>query len=634
MHRLTRSSAACLLALLVACASRVRGPRGDYLDFIRADQIPARVETRSNADSLWGSAARSASGDGVSEARRADLELLVHRFAPTLVLSRGDYVDVAGRRYRLIPTDVSLFTDTLRVDRVRAAPVEVYESQDIPFGDIDPCLLAELADSAAFNHNDPDVLEVWYFDFPGEGPRDWWDAYGRFRAGPDSTRWATPTTYAHPFVDDKGRLVIQYWFFYPFNDYIGNHEGDTEHINVVTDTSRTAIDEVHYFFHARSIRVTRKGRAPEIVDGTHPVVYVGGRAYNVFDYPIRLFSGERNEGSHGSFPYPGEWEAAAGLGMPESVNRVDGDSTRVIPWQRLRVVLTPEPARIDYRRNPQALKEWAWLVLPIRLGYPSAPSLGSEVRFADVGNRSPHGFAYNAGWNRTAPGLTYPAYPPQRVGWFESAVEDILQPWYWLYAFRTPRYVPDWRESGHSRTELEALGLVPRSNWAERGIGSTLLGVHITSIRGDSAATFGTTVGVSLWRNFWARARLGWFELLGGYQKISRDAGPSGSLFVYPITANVVVAFPEARFRPYLAFGGGAYGWESQIKTTGDTQVETPGWSHGWTGGVGLEYYLRAHVAFDVAVRYHRATGPEAIAKLGPEGLRFTTVWIGHYLRF
>jgi hypothetical protein len=48
--------------------------------------------------------------------------------------------------------------------------------------------------------------------------------------------------------------VIQYWFSYPINDYIGNHEG-TEHINVVVNESRNAVAEVQYFFHARSIRL-------------------------------------------------------------------------------------------------------------------------------------------------------------------------------------------------------------------------------------------------------------------------------------------------------------------------------------------------------------------------------------------
>jgi long-subunit fatty acid transport protein len=62
--------------------------------------------------------------------------------------------------------------------------------------------------------------------------------------------------------------------------------------------------------------------------------------------------------------------------------------------------------------------------------------------------------------------------------------------------------------------------------------------------------------------------------------------------------------------------------------------METPGWSPGWNAGVGLEYYLRPRVAFDVGVRYHQATGPEAISKLGPDGLRFTTIWFGHYVRF
>ena len=57
-------------------------------------------------------------------------------------------------------------------------------------------------------------------------------------------------------------------------------------------------------------RLALRKYRPEIVDSTHLVVYVGGRMYHVLDYPIRLVAGDRNEGSHGNFPYAGEWEAA------------------------------------------------------------------------------------------------------------------------------------------------------------------------------------------------------------------------------------------------------------------------------------------------------------------------------------
>ena len=89
--------------------------------------------------------------------------------------------------------------------------------------------------------SDPDHLEIWYFDFPGESPRYWWKEYTRLRAGPDSAGWAAPVVWVHPYLDATGRVVLQYWYFYPFNDYMSDHEGDWEHINVVLNEDRASI---------------------------------------------------------------------------------------------------------------------------------------------------------------------------------------------------------------------------------------------------------------------------------------------------------------------------------------------------------------------------------------------------------
>ncbi len=379
-----------LAALGLGACAPVRGIRGNYVDFIRPDQHPPLVGAAADADSLWGPAAESERGDGIAESRRAALEELVRKFAPTIVLPVADHIRVAGRKYRLLPTEVSLYTDTLRLDVVATSPYRYSGPVDIPLHDLTPDSLAGLARAALRYQSNVTELAAWYYDFPGTNPREWWQAYGRLRTGADSARWSQPTVYAHPFVDPAGQLVIQYWYFYPFNDFIGNHEGDWEHVNVILSPDHTEIQGADYFFHARSITLPQGKYRPLTVDGTHLVNYVGGRMYNVLDYPIRIFGGDRNEGSHGSFPYPGEWEAAGGLGAPESVRSARGDSSRVISHTRFNVVLTPEPSRIDYERVPEVLREWAWLLLPARFGFPSAPSLASEIKAVDVGNRAPY----------------------------------------------------------------------------------------------------------------------------------------------------------------------------------------------------------------------------------------------------
>lgn len=623
-----------LVAPVPATAQGGLEARGGYLHVIRPDRRPPLVGTRDEADQLFGPMAESVRGDGIAESHRDSLEALVRRFAPTLVLPRGDHVRRQGRKFQLVPIHPLLMADTLRVDRIGAAPYALRSAADVPFRQAPRESLARLVTGGAAYLSHPDDLETSYFDFPGEGPREWWTAYAGLRAGPDSLAWSQPVVFAHPFLDGGGGLFVQYWYFYPFNDFVGNHEGDWEHVSVGVSADRARVTSVHYYFHGRSVVLPEGRYTPELVDGTHPIVYVGGRGYVVFDYPTRLFAHERNSGSHGCFPFAGEWEGAAGLGTTESVSGAGADSLRVVAHDRFRVVLTPEPGRIDYLRRPEVLEEWAWFLLPARWGFPSAPSPGSSLRMADAGNQAPFGPAYNAGWNRTAPGLSYPRYPVRRLPAVRSMLEDLVQPWYYLYAFRTPRFVPDGRD-GRSRQELERLGLAPRSGGAERGFGSTLLGSSIGLPREGFASRFGTSTGISLWRSLWVKARRGPLQVEGGYQKFRSRTATGGTLFVYPLTAHLVVRAPEAMLRPYATLGAGAYGWEARFPTSlPDTQGVTSGWSFGQSAGIGVEYYLRPRVALDLSLRYHDCATPGARAELAGDRLRFVTVQAGHYFRF
>ena len=632
----SRALAGILLAATLAsagCASS-RSPRSAYLQIIRPDQRPPLVGTRAETDSLFGDAQESGRGDGIAETHRDSLEALVRRFTPTLVLPKDDAVRAQGRRFQLLPCDPWLLSDTLRIDEIDAAPYQLRKFESIPLRALAPDSLARLVDSALRYQSDPDHLEIWYFDFPGESPREWWREYARLRVGPDSARWAEPVVWAHPYLDGSGYVVVQYWYCYPFNDYMSDHEGDWEHVNVVLSADRSSIREIHYYFHGRSVRLPQGDYLPEIQDGTHPVVYVGGRAYLITDYPTRLLSGDHNSGSHGNYPYPGEWEAAAALGHTESVAGRGQDVDRVVSYDKFRTVLTPEANRVDYREHPEVLRDWAPLLMPARWGFPSAPSMAATFKLTDVGNRAPFGPAFNAGWNRTAPGIAYPNYRVRRIPTTRSYLEDLLQPWYYPYIFRHPRYVHDTRGT-LERQELERLGLVPRSGSNERGIGSPILGLSVAFPQEEFGDRYRNSVGFLLWRNLWLKARFGALELGGGYQKFSSVEEDAGSIFVYPITAGVTLRGPEGLVRPYLTLSGGPNGWDSRQRIPGtDSKIVTTGWGLGGVGAIGIEYYLRPKVAFDLGLRYLDLAGPGADAGLDSDRLRFFALWVGHYVRF
>jgi hypothetical protein len=90
-----------------------------------------------------------------------------------------------------------------------------------------------------------------------------------------------PETYAHIATDPEfpGKLALQYWFFYVFNDWNNLHEGDWEMIQLVFDAATPAQAlrrlpvEVGYSQHEGAERATWDDAKLELVGGTHPVVH-------------------------------------------------------------------------------------------------------------------------------------------------------------------------------------------------------------------------------------------------------------------------------------------------------------------------------------------------------------------------
>lgn len=81
------------------------------------------------------------------------------------------------------------------------------------------------------------------------------------------------------------------------------------------------------------------------------------------------------------------------------------------------VLIVPDWERVAQlvREEPATRREWAWLVLPIRWGYPAAESPAAGIiAHAETGNLSVVGPAFNSGWNRLGASAGYEEYSPHK----------------------------------------------------------------------------------------------------------------------------------------------------------------------------------------------------------------------------
>ncbi len=136
----------------------------------------------------------------------------------------------------------------------------------------------------------------YHLDYPGNA----------LDPGCDYMRWARrltegtePVVYAHVATEEAypAKVSLQYWLFYPFNDFNNTHEGDWEMIQLVFD-ARDALDalgkdpvEVGYSAHEGAERSDWDDERLELVDGTRPVVYPGAGSHaNKFNAALWLGS--------------------------------------------------------------------------------------------------------------------------------------------------------------------------------------------------------------------------------------------------------------------------------------------------------------------------------------------------------
>ena len=191
-------------------------------------------------------------------AATADEQALAGRYAPVVRLVEQSGECGSGERYR-----------PLEVDALFGQPTVALRG---PWNATDLVKIGPRAKDLA-------GLYEYHLDFPGSAldPGCGYEQWGRLIA--EGTK---PTVYAHVARDPAypGKLALQYWFFYVFNDFNNLHEGDWEMVQLVFDARDAAAAlqqehpvEVGYSSHEGAERAEWGDDKLELVEGTHPVVY-------------------------------------------------------------------------------------------------------------------------------------------------------------------------------------------------------------------------------------------------------------------------------------------------------------------------------------------------------------------------
>ncbi|HEX2175319.1 MAG TPA: hypothetical protein VHG70_05360 [Nocardioidaceae bacterium] len=205
----------------------------------------------------------------------ADQRALAERYAPVMMLVEQPEACGPGEPYQ--PSDVDLLMENSSV-ALRG-----------PWSPRDLVEVGPGADTLA------DGLRGYSLDLPGD-PLSAGCAYEKWARA----TWAASagTVYAHIARQDgyHGRIALQYFFYYPFNDFNNKHESDWEKIQLefAAPNVRSALDVepdlVAYAQHYGAETSRWDDEKLQVADATHPVVYVSAGSH-ASQYSEDLFLG-------------------------------------------------------------------------------------------------------------------------------------------------------------------------------------------------------------------------------------------------------------------------------------------------------------------------------------------------------
>jgi hypothetical protein len=215
----------------------------------------------------------------------SDEQALLERFAPVMAIRHQSTKCGDGERFRPVSVDVVLGRD------------------DVVLRDASGTVVAKAPTAE---------------DLAGLGDDRWLDLPGNaLKPGCTYEKWfksldATPSIYGR-VTKDQGHLVLQYWFYWVYNQWNDVHESDWEGIQLQFDTDD--VDEAMSSMPSRYAYAQHEGAEyadpgdskVKLVDGTHPVVYAA-------------------QGSHASYFSSTRWfgkSGATGFGCDDTSSPID-----------------------------------------------------------------------------------------------------------------------------------------------------------------------------------------------------------------------------------------------------------------------------------------------------------------------
>ena len=255
------------------------------------------------------------------------------------------------------------------------------------------------------------LIKNAHFDYPGKTPAVWDSVYfgkGRFANNANKGNNFPNTAYAHVYKTTHETYtdsitVIQYFYFYPYNDWHNNHEGDWPQVRVIVNT-RNPNDEnfavlgVEYTFHGAHFSyyedynskpditsnfVFNPREEIKLIQDTHPVVYVAPGSHGLYPTGGRFRAYRLGLDNAPGSEVIENWENMSHTGLVLSTMADDSNSEI---WELYNIKLLPVPnPDLD---NMGLADTLSWLGANVRWG---TPEVSSPLTGSFVGERIPSG---------------------------------------------------------------------------------------------------------------------------------------------------------------------------------------------------------------------------------------------------